>query len=119
MSLYWKDEVLPYYGASDPALNHANPNNFMYYDLMRSAGQEGLRGFDFGRSKKGSGSYAFKSRWGMTERELPYEVLLVKRTSLPNFSPTNPKFELALKVWRRLPLAVTRFLGPRLIRLVP
>ena len=120
MSFYFRDQVLPHYGASDPAFNAAAPNNYMYYDLMRWGGQNGYKLFDFGRSKKeGSGSRDFKAHWGMVERELPYEILLVKRRQLPDYSPNNPRFDLAIRVWRRLPLALTRWLGPHFVRLVP
>ena len=91
----------------------------MYYDLMRWGGQNAYRIFDFGRSKRVKGSYDFKSHWGMVERELPYEVHLVKGKSLPNYSPANPAFRLPILCWQRLPLALTRQLGPWLIRHVP
>jgi hypothetical protein len=120
LSFYFRDQVVPYYGASDQAMNALAPNNFMYYDLMCSAARSGYTVFDFGRSKKnGSGSYDFKAHWGMAERDLPYEMLLVKRKELPNFSPTNPIFNAPRKLWAHLPLAVTRALGPLFIRLVP
>ena len=86
LTFYFRDQVLPYYGASDPKFNAIAPNNFMYYDLMRWAGQNGYRIFDFGRSKKVKGSYDFKAHWGMVERELPYEIFLVKGKKLPNFA---------------------------------
>src|SRR5947209_3910788 len=120
LSFYFRDQVLPYYGASDPEFNAKAPNNFMYYDLMRSAGVQGCRVFDFGRSKKDSGgSYDFKSHWGMAERPLPYEMLLVKRKTLPNFSPANPVFRAPRLIWQHLPGMVARMAGPALIRLVP
>jgi FemAB-related protein (PEP-CTERM system-associated) len=120
MTFYFRDQILPYYGASDPSFNASGPNNFMYFDLMRWGGQNGFTRFDFGRSKKhGSGSYDFKAHWGMVERELPYEMLLVKRKNLPNMSPANPVFRWPIKIWQRIPLALTRKLGPSLIRLVP
>src|ERR1039458_3197774 len=107
MTFYFRDQVMPY-------------NSFVCYDLTRWDGQNGYRVFDFGRSKKsGSGSYDFKAHWGMLERELPYEILLVKRKELPNFSPNNPRFNLAIQIWQHLPLAVTRRLGPYFVRLVP
>jgi FemAB-related protein (PEP-CTERM system-associated) len=118
-SLYFRDQVLPYYGASDPAYNASQPNNFMYYDLMRWGGQNGYRIFDFGRSKRVKGSYDFKSHWGMMERELPYEVHLIKGKKLPNYSPANPVFRLPILLWQKLPLGLTKALGPRLIRFVP
>ena len=119
LSFYFRDQVLPYYGASDPAYNALQPNNYMYFDLMRWAGANGFRVFDFGRSKRVKGSYDFKAHWGMMERELPYEVMLIKRQALPNFSPANPVFRLPILLWQRLPLALTRALGPLLVRFVP
>jgi hypothetical protein len=119
MSFYFRDQVLPYYGASDPAYNALAPNNFMYYDLMRWGGQNGYRVFDFGRSKRVPGSYDFKSHWGMVERELPYETHLVKATKLPDYSPANAVFRLPMECWRRLPLGIARSVGPHLIRYVP
>lgn len=120
LTFYFRDQVLPYYGASDPAAHAIAPNNFMYFDLMRWGGAHGYRLFDFGRSKKGAGgSYDFKSHWGMVERELPYEILLVRRKQLPHYSPSNPRFQLFIQSWKRLPLWITRRIGPRLIRLVP
>ncbi len=119
LTFYFRDQVLPYYGASDPSFNNVAPNNFMYFDLMRQAGKQNYRVFDFGRSKRVPGSYDFKSHWGMVERSLPYEILPVKKKELPNYSPTNPKFDLPIKIWQRLPLPLTRALGPSLIRLVP
>jgi FemAB-related protein (PEP-CTERM system-associated) len=118
-SFYFRDQVLPYYGASDPRYNAAAPNNYMYFDLMRRAGANGSRIFDFGRSKRVKGSYDFKSHWGMVERELPYEVMLIGGKELPNYSPANPVFRLPILCWQRLPLAVTRALGPYLVRFVP
>jgi FemAB-related protein (PEP-CTERM system-associated) len=119
LTFYFRDWVLPYYGASDPAYNEYAPNNYMYFDLMRWGGQNGYRWFDFGRSKKDSGSFDFKAHWGMEVRDLPYEMLLVKRKELPNFSPKNPKFQSAIQLWQKTPLFVTKAIGPMLIRLVP
>ncbi|MDX1983191.1 MAG: FemAB family PEP-CTERM system-associated protein [Bryobacteraceae bacterium] len=120
LTFYFRGQVMPYYGASEPTLNALAPNNFMYFDLMRWGGANGFHTFDFGRSKKEvGGSYDFKSHWGMTERDLPYEMLLVRRKELPNNSPANPLFRLPILLWQRLPLWLTRRLGPSLIRLVP
>jgi FemAB-related protein (PEP-CTERM system-associated) len=119
MTFYFRDQVLPYYGAADPRFNALAPSNYMYFDQMRWAAQNGYQIFDFGRSKKESGSFDFKAHWGMQMRDLPYEILLVNRKELPHYSPNNPRFRAAIKLWQRLPLPVTRVLGPPLIRLVP
>jgi len=120
LTFYFRGQVMPYYGASDPAMNAHSPNNFMYFDLMRWGSQNGYSVFDFGRSKKEvGGSYEFKAHWGMLERDLPYEVLLVKRKELPNFSPANSKFSALTQLWSRLPPGMTRVLGPMFVRLFP
>lgn len=119
VNFIYKGEMHTYHAAADTRYNALGPNTFMYFEHLRWAGQSGLRLFDFGRSKKGTGVFEFKRHWNTVQRELPYEMLLIKRKSLPNFSPANPKFELAIRVWQRLPLIVTRLAGPALIRLFP
>jgi FemAB-related protein (PEP-CTERM system-associated) len=120
LTFYFRDRILPYYGASDPAANECQPNNYMYFDLMRWGRANDYNYFDFGRSKKeGSGSFDFKAHWGMQMCDLPYEMLLVKRKSLPNFSPNNPKFALLIRLWQKLPLWLTRKIGPFLIKAFP
>jgi len=119
LNFFFRDQILPYYGASDPAFNQFAPNNFMYFDLMRLSAARGVRLFDFGRSRMDSGSHDFKSHWGMQVRELPYEMLLVKRQSLPHYSPDNPHFLWAIRAWQHVPLPLTRIIGPWLLKLVP
>ena len=119
LNFHFRGSMHTYYAASDPAFLAQAPNNYMYFEFLRWAGQQGYSEFDFGRSKKETGTFEFKRHWGTVMRELPYEVLLVRRKDPPNFSPKNPKFDLAIKVWQRLPVGITRMLGPRLIRLFP
>ncbi|MBI4893685.1 MAG: FemAB family PEP-CTERM system-associated protein [Acidobacteria bacterium] len=117
---YFRDQVLPYYGASDPAFHPQQPNNYMYWELMRWGLNHGYRLFDFGRSKtQESGSFDFKAHWGMTMRELPYEIHLVRRRELPNFSPNNPRFHTFIRLWQSLPLPVANAIGPIVLKLVP
>ncbi len=115
-TLFYKDEVIPYYGGSIREYNRLAVNNFMYWMLIRYGCENGYRIFDFGRSKKGTGSFDFKKRWGMVMTDLPYQYELVHRQSVPDTSPLNPKFALAIKVWTKLPLGVANTLGPLISR---
>jgi len=108
-----------YYAASLRESWKLNCNDFMYFEHLKWAGQNDYALFDFGRSKVGSGPSEFKKHWGAAMRPLPYEVMLVKRSELPNFSQTNPKFDMAVRVWQKMPLALTRLVGPRLVALFP
>jgi len=119
LSFRFRDGVFPYFGGSLVEGRPLAANNFMYYEVMRRALEAGGRFFDFGRSKLGSGSYSFKTQWNMRERSLPYQFFLVRRKSVPNFSPANPKFNLAIALWKALPLPVTKILGPAMVRVFP
>ena len=119
LSFLFRDAILPYYAGATDAARPLAANNFMYWELMREAAQAGTRTFDFGRSRKGTGAYAFKSQWGMEVESLDYQFFLVKRKAAPNFSPSNPKFRLAAQLWRQLPLKVTSWMGPRVVQWFP
>ncbi|MCI0337024.1 MAG: FemAB family PEP-CTERM system-associated protein [Acidobacteria bacterium] len=119
MSFYFRDTVLPYFGGAYPEFYRTGVNNYMYWELMRSAATRGYRVFDFGRSKRGTGAYEFKRGWGMTERSLPYKYFLVRTGEMPNLNPTNPKFKLMIEAWKRLPLGVTKLIGPKIVRNLP
>lgn len=116
LSFLFRDSILPYFGGSLDEGRQFAANNFMYYEVMRRALHAGYRRFDFGRSKLGSGSCAFKRQWNMRERALPYQFFLVLRKTMPNYSPANPKFKAAISVWKSLPFPVTRWLGPVMVR---
>ena len=119
MSFFFRDWMQPYYiGSLDEAKGLA-ANNFLWWELMKLASERGLRTFDFGRSKKDSGNYAFKAKWNPNIEPLDYQVRLVCRTDVPNFSPTNSKFQLATNIWKKVPLGLTRAIGPRLVRWFP
>ncbi len=112
MSFYFRNEVLPYYGGGTLASRAVAGNDFMYWEVMERARQRGCRVFDYGRSKRGTGAFDFKTNWGFVPEQLFYEYYLVRRKEMPNLSPTNPKFARAIEIWRRLPLRVTQWLGP-------
>ncbi len=116
MSFYFRDEVLPYYGGSIALARGLKGNDFMYWELMRRSGEEGVRIFDYGRSKEGTGSYSFKKNWGFTPEPLHYEYYLVKADAVPEVNPMNPKYQLFIKAWKKLPLPVANFIGPYLAR---
>ena len=116
MSLYFRDEVHPYYGGSVALGRDLAANDFMYWSVMQRAVERGARLFDFGRSKLDTGSYYFKKHWGFEPQPLPYAYHLVRAKDVPNLSPTNHKYRLFINAWKRLPLPVSQALGPWLAR---
>lgn len=116
LSFYFRDEVLPYYGGGEPAARNLGGADYLYWDLMRRATLRGSRVFDFGRSKVGTGTFAFKKNWGFVPRPLAYEYYLPRGGAIPQVNPLNPKYRLFIALWQRLPLVVANSLGPRLSR---
>ncbi len=116
MSFYFRDEVLPYYAGDDTAARELAANDFKYWELMRRSCQRGLKVFDYGRSKLGTGSFAFKKNWGFEPTPLHYEYCLYKRDAVPQNNPSNAKYQLMIRAWRRLPLGVANWLGPFIVR---
>ena len=117
MSFYFRDEVLPYYGGSTAeARTIKGVNHFMYWELMRRSREQGVRLFDFGRSKADTGPFSFKKNFGFKPQPLPYEYYLVTSPAVPDVNPLNPKYRLMVNAWSRLPLPLANLLGPSLAR---
>jgi FemAB-related protein (PEP-CTERM system-associated) len=116
MSFYFRDEVLPYYAGDALAARALAANDFKYWELMRRACERGIRIFDYGRSKVGTGPYDFKRNWGFEPQMLHYRYKLVTADRVPENNPNNPKYQLFIKAWQHLPLPVANFLGPFIVR---
>ena len=116
LSFYFRDEVLPYYAGDLVEARETSANDFKYWELMRRACERGIRVFDYGRSKVGTGSHDFKKNWGFEPTPLHYEYQLFSRESVPQNNPANPKYRAAIDIWRRLPRNVVNAVGPVLAR---
>jgi FemAB-related protein (PEP-CTERM system-associated) len=119
LCLYFRDQVLPYYAGALPEFYKDSPNNFMYWNLIAQSCKEGFRVFDFGRSKRDTGSFHFKSAWSMEVTELAYRYYLAPGKEVPHMSPVDAKFQLPVRLWKKMPFALTKIIGPQLIRNIP
>ena len=116
LSFYFRDEVLPYYAGDALAARELAANDFKYWELMRRACERGVRSFDFGRSKQGTGPYDFKKNWGFEPKPMAYEYWLYGRSVIPQNNPLNPKYRAFIALWRRLPIRVANAVGPHLVK---
>jgi FemAB-related protein (PEP-CTERM system-associated) len=112
MTFYFRDEVLPYYGGGTLEARNLKAFDFMYWEVMRRACENGMLIFDYGRSKKGTGSYSFKKNWGFIPEPLNYEYYLVKSKNIPDVNPLNPKYQYFINLWKKLPVPLTKIIGP-------
>ncbi|MCC7486313.1 MAG: FemAB family PEP-CTERM system-associated protein [Burkholderiales bacterium] len=116
LTFYWRDEVLPYYAGDAVAARELAGNDFKYWALMRDAAERGCRLFDYGRSKRDTGSFHFKKNWGFEPQPLAYEYFLVKGRGVPDVNPLNPKYRLFINAWRRMPLGLANLIGPYVVK---
>ena len=99
--------------------NKYGVNMLMYWEVIKKAIKDGYKYFDFGRSSKDSGTYKFKKQWGALPVQLYWNYTLAPGAVLPMNNPANAKYALAIKIWQKLPLAITEWLGPKLARNLP
>ena len=116
MNFTFRDEVLPYYGGGTYAARHCYANDFMYWEVMRRAAGRGLSLFDFGRSKRGTGAFAFKKNWGFEPAPIMHRYRLAPGVAIPDLNPLNPKYRLFIAAWKKLPLPLANLLGPAIVR---
>jgi serine/alanine adding enzyme len=92
------------------------PNMLMYWETIRMACVERFRCFDFGRSTRDSGTYRFKRQWGAQEEPLYWYTIPIGGPRQVPTTSFRGGARVAVAAWQRLPLAVTRRLGPPIRR---
>lgn len=95
------------------------PNMFLFWQLLCFAGKKGYRIFDFGRSSVGSGTYQFKMQWNTRVVPLQWNYWSSSGEQILELNPNNPRYRAAIWTWKRLPLAVTKWIGPPIARCLP
>ncbi len=116
MLFYFRGEAHCYYVGNTHAARDSAASDFMWWRAMTRAIERGAHGFDMGRSKRGTGSFEFKRRWGVEPTPLHYEYYLRRIDRVPENNPLNPKYRLFIALWKRLPVALANRLGPPIVR---
>ena len=107
------------YAASLRDVDRLGVNMFLYWSMLKYAEDEGYQIFDFGRSTVDSGTFRFKKQWGAEIVPLYWHYWLRDGGEVPVLNASNPKFELLVNTWRRLPVWLTTLVGPRIVRNLP
>ncbi len=113
---------LPSVAGSSPAARRRakaralRANELMYFALMRHARARGCLAFDFGRSKVGSGPFAYKKNWGFEPQPLAYAVRTADGQAPREVNPLSPKYRAQIAIWKKLPLWLANRLGPPIAR---
>jgi FemAB-related protein (PEP-CTERM system-associated) len=115
----FKDKMEIPWAASLRRYNSLSPNMLLYWSCLEFSCSQGFRVFDFGRSTAGESTYKFKEQWGAIPYSMYWHYWMPDGGALPEVNPRNPKYRLAIEMWKRLPLPLTRLLGPRIVRNIP
>jgi FemAB-related protein (PEP-CTERM system-associated) len=118
ITCYGKTLELPW-SATLPESRKKHSAILMYWTLLEWAITNGFSRADFGRCTKGSGVYEFKKHWNSVERPLHWYYWLAPGTPVPELRPDNPRYRVATKMWKHLPLGIANLLGPRIVRSIP
>lgn len=116
LSFYHDGAVMPFWGGGSHAARAARANEVMYYELMLHARRQGMTRFDFGRSKTGSGPFAFKKNWGFAPQPLTYGAWAAPGAPPRNIDPTDASYSRKIELWKKLPLPIANTLGPWIAR---
>lgn len=120
VTFLYKDRVMPYFFGSTSDATGCSAANYVYLTAMERGVEEGYRTFDFGRSRiDNTGSYGFKKNQGFEPRPLGYQCYVPEGCKTPNISPSNPKIQVARKIWSHLPLSFTKLAGAKLAKHLP
>lgn len=95
------------------------PNMLLYWTILKVAGERGFRLLDFGRSTRGSGTHKFKQLWDTEDVPLFWAQWSADGGMSGDLSPDNPKFQLAVRLWKKLPLGLSKTLGPHIVKNLP
>jgi FemAB-related protein (PEP-CTERM system-associated) len=98
--------------------NSTCANMLLYWHLLERAVQRGQGVFDFGRSSADSPTHRFKKQWGAEPSPATWQYY-VRQGSIAAVRPDNPRYSRMIRLWQRLPVALTRLIGPPIVRGIP
>ena len=99
--------------------NSLNINMLLYRTVLGFCIRKHYRVFNFGRSSKDSGTYRFKKQWGARPVQHYWHYWLESGGALPELKPDSPKFRILIACWRKLPIWITKVIGPMIVKSLP
>jgi serine/alanine adding enzyme len=104
---------------SDYSQSSFSVNEYLYWNAIEWACGSGARELDLGRCSIDGGTFRFKMQWNPEVRPLFWYYWLASGNELPEFSANNPKYALAVRCWKKMPLALANRVGPWIVRNIP
>jgi FemAB-related protein (PEP-CTERM system-associated) len=99
--------------------NHTCANMLLYWKLLERAAERGQQVFDFGRSTVDGNTYRFKKQWGAEPAPAVWQYYRREGGEAGDLRPENPRYQRLIRIWQRLPVRLTRWIGPAIVRGIP
>ena len=115
----WRGVIEANWSAASPKAMKLRPNMFVFWRMLCFAGEKGYRVFDFGRSSVGSGTYEFKQQWNTRVVPLHWNYWNSAGDQVLELNPENRRYRAAIWAWQRLPVSLTKWIGPPIARCLP
>jgi len=111
--------TLHYWGAvSDPEYRELNGGSLLLWRCLQWACENGYDRFELGRARPNSGVYRFKSSLSGSKVWLD-DLYYFPGGFVAPPDPDDSKYQPLIRAWRRLPLSITRSVGPYLRGNIP
>lgn len=107
------------WAAATLAAKRSAINMRLYWEMLKASIEAGAKAFDFGRCTVESGTYRFKAQWGAKPRQLHWHYWLPEYAAIPQLNHSNPKYAMAVKLWRKMPLWCANIVGPPIAKNLP
>lgn len=121
VAVKWRDSMEVPWAATLHRMNPSAVNMRLYWELLQFAVLKNCRLFDFGRCSRDVGTYRFKAQWGARPVQLHWltRVPGAANQSMSESHSARNQFGALVNVWRRMPLPMTNWLGPRISHRLP
>lgn len=107
------------WGAALRDYDEMGPNYIVNWRAIEYYCARGMKWFDFGRSTIGSGQHTFKERWGASPIDLRWQYWTPAGQELQLANPDNARYRKKVEMWKRMPLWVSRVIGPAISPALP
>ena len=114
-----KDRLEIPWASTITEVNHLSINMLLYWEILKFAVKNKYHYFDFGRSSKNSSTFRFKQQWGAKPKKCFWHYWLNDETEIPSLNPKNPKYKLVIGVWKKIPVWMTKLIGPKIVKNLP
>lgn len=112
--LFYKNTIINSWSSSLNKYRNYYPTDYGIWTAIEYGCRNNCKNYDFGRSLQGSTNMEFKERWGAETQRLYYQYYLNRTSKIPNDTSINPKRKIFAKMWKKLPVSLTKMVGPQL-----